>query len=1601
MAPSATTSKKIASEQQELRTESSGRQHDGDFATINGQGGRNVPPYLESLSKSQYAAATHPPTSCLQILAGPGSGKTRVLTSRVAWLILDPANKLKPEDILVVTFTNKAANEMKMRLVKLIGKERVDNLVIGTFHSVCARYLRKYGKLISLPNNFTIIDTDDAKRMFKAILKELKGDLDKEHISIKPEQAMSEISKAKAKEIDPVRYRHLAEQERAKGESRKAPIGRQFTGSAPFKMIMATIYTMYQQQLVDANALDFDDLLVYGVQLFRRQNQVVRNIRHVLVDEFQDTNITQYELMRLVATASQAVSIVGDPDQSIYGWRSAEIGNLDKMTKEFNGTKQARLEENYRSTGAILELALKVVQQDTSRVDKDLYTSHPRGLPVVLKSHGSAQLEASYIASEVKRLVAHSGGMLDFNDFVILLRFNYLSRAIEAELQARGIDSRMMGGHKFFDRMEVKDLLAYLALADNPGFTPAFIRVVNVPKRGIGDKGITDLLNMAKAEGCKPMDLVERVVSGGKNPGIKPAMKKGLKDLVEAVGAVREAAKKGTPVAQLLETLIEKINYENYLKAQPDYEARWGNVQELISFSTIVAQNVAYADANAPSVPLEQILSHTLSNQEGADVGRDTPNDSDEEDDLFEEVDIKPSRSEELPTSPDTHPYFKKHGVGKRKLKLPTKGEVIDLCDSSEESQEAAQKQEQEPAPAKKRRTSKKEATAAKEEEVHADDDDKSKSTLLSQLDEIEEKVDARSQDDADEADDEGQEEKTPLRVFLEASILATDMDAETDQKDEKKKPKVTISTCHAAKGLEWPVVFIPAIEEGCFPSFRCERPDEIAEERRLLYVAMTRAESVLYLTHASARMQGGDTQDKILSNFVASVASKTDGGACDAKKAIKFCTTRPEVDYEAVKTMAVVTGKELPTEAKVQAAVAEWDKTSGKEVKQVDQMNSGRMTGFGTYASYGGAGGYTTAGVHSGATGGWNSQMGFGLYSDDGLRSSSAARQSQSQNGDDVRRVLGFTPPTLGSFSSAVDDDASPGPAYSGFQRASSLGGVGRGGGLGAFSNRNLNFSAHSGSLGAGGRHKQPLIPPSRQPAATPSAPPSFTDAVRLRARPEDSVALARADGTAPRPRADLTSFQQAHSNSISNILGMLPPSSERGAGSGGSRASPIVVGEGAGSDGSNGSGSGTASRGKRRLGMMRPTSPAEQTTVIGPAMTIPIATAEAVLPATSKATVPASDPTAQPLHSRTPLLYSPHLSALTAHNIFLKLDCDQPSSSFKIRGIGTICQTAILQHGTSHTHLVSSSGGNAGLAVAYAASRAGVGCTIFVPLSTEEDVIGKLRADGAEVVVGGDSWDQADAAARREVETREGNAVYVHPFEGDQLVEGHSGVVDEVVEQMGESGETDVLISSVGGGGLLRGIMKGVQRQGKEGQVTLVAVQNFGVDSFNRSLDKYISSKDGDLPEQVVELSAIESKCTSMGTKKCSLTTLHDAIRYCQGDGDVTTLTVTDPLSASACWQFSKLAVDGRKKMVELSCASALTPVFHPWILKRVIDGSDRLRRKVEEEGKKLNVVVEVCGGSKVNEALLREYELEAGLMERGDRVRVNGVNYPTSSN
>lgn len=366
-----------------------------------------VADYLKQLSAAQYAAVTHPAKAALSISAPPGSGKTRVLTSRVAWLVRE--QKIMPEEMVVVTFTNKAANEMRHRLTGLIGSDRTSRLVMGTFHAICARYLRKYGALINIENNFSIMDADDSKKVIKEILGGLKEHMEAENLKIKPEQAQGTISWSKAKDVSPKEYRASVHKRGGKG-FRNA-----LEDASSYKATIATVYEMYEDRLRQANALDFDDLLVMGARLLKQHPHVVSNVRHTLVDEMQDTNTTQYQLMSLFAHATKCVTTVGDPDQAVYGWRAAEVGNLDRMKREFS-CEQALLEENYRSTGQILKSALAVIEQDKSRVAKGLFTAHPDGPPVTLKELRSAQSEASFIATEIKRLMAYSAGLLNFND---------------------------------------------------------------------------------------------------------------------------------------------------------------------------------------------------------------------------------------------------------------------------------------------------------------------------------------------------------------------------------------------------------------------------------------------------------------------------------------------------------------------------------------------------------------------------------------------------------------------------------------------------------------------------------------------------------------------------------------------------------------------------------------------------------------------------------------------------------------------------------------------------------------------------------------------------------------------------------------------------------------------------------------------------------------------------------------------------------------------------------------------------------------------------------------------------------------------------------
>ncbi|WWC60335.1 uncharacterized protein I303_102906 [Kwoniella dejecticola CBS 10117] len=810
-------------------------------------------PYLASLNAAQVKAVTSSPEIPLQILAGPGSGKTRVLTSRVAYLVQH--HDFRPYEIVAVTFTNKASREMKKRLQSLLGEKQADNLVLGTFHATCAKYLRRYAQLIDIPNNFIIADAEDCKKIMSTLLKARKESLEASRIALKEGAVLSEISKAKAKEESPDQMAIRAAQDPSSSTSTLA--------------VIAELYAEYEANLRESNSLDFDDLLVFGLRLFRTAPRILDSCRHILVDEFQDTNITQYELMKCFAKAHGGVSVVGDPDQSIYGWRSAEIENLNKMTSDFPGVQAIYLEENYRSTGSILSAAHAVVSQDRERIPKNLFTSHPRSTPATLKVFSTPVIEASFIAWEIKRLIAYSGGTLNYGDFAILLRYNALSRVIESTLQKDSIPNRIVGGHKFFERMEVKDLLAYLQLADNPDFTPAFVRVVNVPKRSIGDKSVSDILNAAKSAKISPMELCERIIDGEPLPsGLKAGIKRNLGTFVGAVRKLRRAAEKGSSVADLIRLVIEKTGYEEYLRAsQQDFDSRWENVQELISYSVIVSEEQARIAGGVQ-----------------------------EEDDGFmpansaavEAIVNRAQVEEKLKSEGQFHPLFRRQSSAGESSRSRSRSASVSL-----------------PPKGKVNRTSNSRRRSSKEDGVIEilDSDEEVDAKPKIEVEDVKPRVKTAVTDGLVDDLANATESMTPLAFFLQTSMLSTDTDG---GEDDKEKPKVTITTVHAAKGLEWPVVFIPAVEQGTYPSYRCVEAHEIAEERRLLYVAMTRAQNFLTMSYCQFRMMGGEENDKETSEFVAMVQRHQPG---------LLSTNLPDVDLAVRRYISTMLARPHPDE--------------------------------------------------------------------------------------------------------------------------------------------------------------------------------------------------------------------------------------------------------------------------------------------------------------------------------------------------------------------------------------------------------------------------------------------------------------------------------------------------------------------------------------------------------------------------------------------------------------------------------------------------------------------------------------------------------------
>ncbi|KAM0277863.1 hypothetical protein ACHAQH_005495 [Verticillium albo-atrum] len=657
---------------------------------------------LATLNTAQCRAVTSTAPT-VAILAGPGSGKTHTLTSRVVWLLENAG--YHPADIVVATFTVKSAREMKDRIGRALGDGREKRIVLGTFHSIARRYLAAYGKRIGLDQKFGIADDGDSRSVIQRICKRLGLALD-------PHAARSWISKKKAKG---------SEQRPSQG-----PIGKKARENPEFEMC----YREYQDHLDRSNLLDYDDLLTKCVELLQKHPSCVSNVQAVLIDEYQDTNGIQYELMRLFAQARERITIVGDPDQSIYGWRSAEIKNLYRLLKDFPKTDEISLEENYRSSQAILDVSLKVIQQDKKRYQKVLLPIHNKGTRPVLRRLKTAANEAEWLVSELRRAILMSGQMMNEDDVAILLRSAALSRHIESALGKAGIPYRMVGGKKFYERVEVKVLIDYLRVIHQPENNDSLARIINVPRRGIGDVTIKNLVEEAEVAKMSVWTLLTKHCRGDRkaNTSIKKAMEQKISgELIKMVASVRKKIDEppsGSPcyhLVDLIQNLLSQLNFQKYLQDMypEEHETRWANVQEFINLAGDFVRD----------------LSATA------------------EDD-----------------------------------KLPT--------------------------------------------------------------------IDGVQQVDETDA----------LGRFLSNVALASD-----SQKGEaENKPMVTISTIHAAKGLEWPVVFVPAVYNGSIPHARA---DDLDEERRLLYVAMTRAQSLLYLScplySSQAGGMGGGGEKAELSSFL------------------------------------------------------------------------------------------------------------------------------------------------------------------------------------------------------------------------------------------------------------------------------------------------------------------------------------------------------------------------------------------------------------------------------------------------------------------------------------------------------------------------------------------------------------------------------------------------------------------------------------------------------------------------------------------------------------------------------------------------------------
>ncbi len=630
---------------------------------------------LSGLNKEQQQAVKHTDGPLL-IMAGAGSGKTRVLTHRIAYLLRE--KEVSPKSVLAITFTNKAAREMKDRVHKLVGMGS-GQIWVSTFHSMCVRILRRDIDRIGYSKNFTILDSSDQLSVIKQTLKDLNIDPKK----FEPRAMLGAISTAKNELITPEEY------SRNVGDF--------------FERQVSQVYDKYQKTLQKNQSLDFDDLIMQTIHLFKRIPEVLeyyqRRFQYIHVDEYQDTNHAQYYLVQQLANRFQNLCVVGDSDQSIYGWRGADIANILSFEKDYPSARTVFLEQNYRSTKSILSAANKVIEHNSGRKPKNLWTENAEGKNIHYFQGGTEQEEALFITDKIQELIREEG--FSANDIAILYRTNAQSRAVEDTFMKSNIAYQMVGGTKFYDRKEIKDMVAYLRLITNPDDDLSFERVVNAPKRGIGKTSVERLRAYSAQHDISFYQAVKEVDFTG-------VPKKAANALAEFGNLIKTLTQQQEflTATDMVEAILQRTGYEQVLKNERTIESQ-SRIENLEEFKTVTQD--------------------------------------------FEKV----------------------------------------------------------------------------------------------------------------------SEDKT-LVAFLTDLALIADLDRVDDDEDSENKEKITMMTLHAAKGLEFPVVFLIGLEENVFPHSRSMFDnEEMEEERRLAYVGITRAEQQLYLTHAKMRTLYGRTNMNPISRFI------------------------------------------------------------------------------------------------------------------------------------------------------------------------------------------------------------------------------------------------------------------------------------------------------------------------------------------------------------------------------------------------------------------------------------------------------------------------------------------------------------------------------------------------------------------------------------------------------------------------------------------------------------------------------------------------------------------------------------------------------------